>query len=195
MNQPILAALLAGGTLLAALASASPAGAGPVVCSTSIEAPLASAAPVEITRCGAAQTIPELISRRFYSYTAPFERGVDLTHQVTDLLGIAMGGGDGSRMVGFGFPDQTIVFDGMAVQNTAAALLEAQHNPMPLRTADLHPCLNASLAAARCDGSRLMPKPNVYGSSHGYGDSANGYLRSANRAGFPSEREQVRGLW
>ena len=195
MNQPILAALLAGGTLLAALASAGPAGAGPVVCSTSIEAPLASGAPVEITRCGAAQTIPELISRRFYSYTAPFERGVDLTHQVTELLGIAMGGGDGSRMVGFGFPDQTIVFDGMAVQNTTAALLEAQNTPMPLRTADLHPCLNSSLAATRCDGNRLAAKPNVYGSSNGYGDSANGYLRSANRAGFPSEAEQVRGLW
>ena len=195
MNQPILAALLASGTLLAALGSASPAGAGPVVCSTSIEAPLASAAPVEITRCGAAQTIPELISRRFYSYTAPYERGVDISHQVTDLLGIAMGGGDGSRMVGFGFPDQTIVFDGMAVQNTTAALLEAQNNPMPLRTADLHPCLNSSLAATRCDGSRLATKPNVYGSSNGYSDSANGYLGGANRAGFPSEAEQVRGLW
>jgi len=106
-----------------------------------------------------------------------------------------MGGGDGSRMVGFGFPDQTIVFDGMAVQNTTAALLEAQNNPMPLRTADLHPCLNSSLAATRCDGSRLAPTLNGGGSSNRDGDSANGYFRSANRAGLPSEPEQVRGLW
>lgn len=41
-------------------------------------------------------TVPELEEQRYFSYRAPFARGVDLTHQITDLLGLAMGGGDGT---------------------------------------------------------------------------------------------------
>ncbi len=41
-------------------------------------------------------TVPELVEQRYFSYSAPFARGVDLTHQITDLLGLAMGGGDGT---------------------------------------------------------------------------------------------------
>ena len=122
MNRSILAAPLAAAALLASLGSAPSVQAGPVVCTTTLEAPVATAAPVEMTRCGPTQTVPELVTRRFYGYTAPFERGIDLTHQVTDLLGIAMGGGDGTRVMGFGFPDQTIVYDGLALQNTTAML-------------------------------------------------------------------------
>jgi hypothetical protein len=95
-------------------------------------------------------TVPELATRRFYSYTAPFERGVDLTHQITDLFGIAMGGGDGTKVMGFGFPDQTIISDGLALQNTTATLLESQSNPMPFRSADLSSCLSGSLAGSSC---------------------------------------------
>jgi hypothetical protein len=125
------------GAAATVLASAA-AQAGPVVCSTSIEAPLAGSAPVEVTRCGPVTTTAALMERRFYAYTAPFARGIDITHQVTDLLGIAMGGGDGTKVMGFGFPDQTIVWDGSAVENTYQVLLENQSNPMPWRTADIN---------------------------------------------------------
>jgi hypothetical protein len=116
--------------------------AGPVVCTTTFEAPLAATAEtkstaVEVTRCGPIQTTNELIEKRFFSYSAPFARGIDITHQITDILGISMGGGDGTKVMGFGFPDQTIVWDGSAVQNTTKALMQDQSNPLPLRVADL----------------------------------------------------------
>lgn len=154
-----------------------PAQAGPVVCTTSLEAPVANAAPVELTRCGRIQTVPELVTRRFYSYTAPYERGIDLTHQITDLLGISMGGGDGTRVMGFGFPDQTIVYDGTALQNTTALLLEAQNNPQPVRTADISPCFTTSLADTSCTGARLAPRLTSYGTP------------------YPAASPTVRGLW
>lgn len=123
------------------LGPAMPVLAGPVVCRTGYEAPLdrdgrREGPPVEVTRCGAVQTVPELLERRYASWTAPYARGVDLTHQITDLFGIAMGGGNGSRVMGLGFTDQTIVWDGSAIENTYRSLLEEQSPPLPLRVAD-----------------------------------------------------------
>ena len=92
---------------------------------------------MEVTRCGAIETTAELIDQRAFSYTAPFARGIDITHQITDLLGISMGGGDGTRVMGFGFPDQTIVWDGSAIENTYRSLLDEQSSPLPRRVADL----------------------------------------------------------
>jgi hypothetical protein len=193
-GAPMVLGLLAGAGLIAALAPAAPALAGPVVCTTTLEAPVANAAPVEMTRCGRVQTVPELVTRRFYSYTAPFERGVSLTSQITDFFGIAMGGGDGSRVMGLGFPDQTIVWDGLALQNTTAVLMEAQSSPLPLRTADISPCFTSSLAETSCSGSRLAPKLTSYGygipGADPYGRSAFSGGASAGEAGGT-----VRGLW
>ncbi len=152
MTKPLATALalLAPALALAPLPMAAVAWAGPVVCTTSLEAPLAAsdslaAAPVEVTRCTAVQTTPELVRQRFYTYTAPFARGVSVTNQITDLFGIARGGDDGRRLMGFGFPDQTIVWDGTALENTYRALLELQSAPMPWRTADLPNGFSGSL--------------------------------------------------
>jgi hypothetical protein len=133
------------------------------------------------------------MTRRFYSYTAPFERGVSLTNQITDFFGIAMGGGDGSRVMGLGFPDQTIVWDGLALQNTTAVLMEAQSSPMPLRTGDLSPCFTSSLADTSCSGARLAPKLTSYG----YGvPGADPYGRAAFNGSAAAEAGgMVRGLW
>jgi hypothetical protein len=133
-----------------------PAAAGPVVCTTTLEAPKSSGqvlqgaavGPAEITRCGVVQTTPQLMEQRFYSYTAPFARGVSLTNQITDLFGIAMGGGDGTRVMGFGFPDQTIIWDGTAVENTYQVMLQQQSDPMPWRTGDVSNGYSGSLGSA-----------------------------------------------
>ena len=87
-----------------------------------------------------------MVERRFYTWTAPFARGVDVIHQVTDLLGIAMAGPEGNRLMGFGFPDQTIIWDGSALENTTNALLEEQSKPMPWRTVDISNGFDSSLA-------------------------------------------------
>ena len=148
----VVPALLAGAWL-------QPAAAGPVVCTTTLEAPLAgsgsagmnASGPVEVTRCGPVVTTPQLVERRFYSYTSPYARGIDITHQITDILGIAMGGGDGTKVMGFGFPDQTIVWDGPALENTYQVLLEQQSNPMPWRTADVNNGFCQGLPQGSCN--------------------------------------------
>ena len=151
-----LLTLLMAAPSLAGPLLAGPVLAGPVVCTTTIEAPQvrqASLRPVEITRCGAVQTTPQLVEQRFYSYTAPFARGVDITHQITDLLGISMGGGNGTKVMGFGFPDQTIVWDGTALDNTYQVLLEKQSELIPWRTGDVGNGFSSSLGSAASSGS------------------------------------------
>lgn len=141
--------------------------AGPVVCTTTIEAPISGrgstssfpAAPVEVTRCGVVQTTTEMVESRFYSYTAPFARGVSLANQVTDLLGLAVPGRDGGKIVAFGFPDQTIVWDGSALQNTYQALLEEQSSPIPWRTADVGNGFCSGLPQASC-GMQVFTPPS-----------------------------------
>ena len=127
-----------------------PAIAGPVVCTTTLEAPLAGTLdgggpPIQVTRCNPTQTTDELIQRRAYSWTSPFARGIDITHQITDILGIAMGGGDGTKVMGLGFPDQTIVWDGSAIENTYHSLLDEQSSPLPRRVADLESPFSSSM--------------------------------------------------
>ncbi len=147
--------------------AASPATAGPLACTTSLEAPIMAvrdasgslaipASPVEVTRCVPVESVPQLVDRRAYGWTAPFAPGVDLLHQVTSVLGIAMGGLDGRRVMGFGFPDQTLIWDGTAIHNTAYALLDLQSNPMPLRTPDLVSVFSTSLGS----GGGLAQPPN-----------------------------------
>ena len=48
--------------------------------------------------------------------------------------------------MGFGFPDQTLSWDGSALQNTTEALLEEQSPPLPMRTLDISSGFN-NLAA------------------------------------------------
>ena len=127
--------------------------AGPLVCTTSVEAPMpgSGGAPVEVTVCHPTETTSELVNSRFYTWTSPMARGVDPLHQLTDVLGIAVGGIEGNRVMGLGFPDQTLVWDGSALQNTTGALLEAQSPPLPFRTLDIPSGFDGSLAATQFD--------------------------------------------
>ena len=137
------------GALMAVPVLAVPVLAGPVVCTTTLEASdpaVAAGAPVEVTRCEPVETTSELINRRFYSWTTPYARGIDPVHQLSELLGIAWGGVDGDRLMGFGFPDQTIVWDASAVRSTSESLLEEQSPALPWRTIDLPNGFNSSLA-------------------------------------------------
>lgn len=119
------------------------------MCATTLEAPelsSAATAPVEVTTCAAVETTSELVERRLYTWTAPYERGVDLVHQITDLFGIAVAGEGGTQVMGLGFPDQTIIWDAAATSSTTRALLEEQSSALPLRTQDLANGFDSSLA-------------------------------------------------
>ena len=102
--------------------------------------------PVEVTTCGPTETRSALLNRRMYTWTAPFARGIDLTHQITDLLGIAVAGTSGNQLMGFGFPEQTIVWDAAAIENTVGALIEEQSPPNAWRTQDLSNGFGSSLS-------------------------------------------------
>jgi hypothetical protein len=95
------------------------------------------AEPRDVTRCGVVGTVSDLVQKRYFSYRAPFARGVDITHQITDFFGVAMGGGNGSRIMGLGFPDQAIIWDSSAIENTNRFLMEQQVQLVPTRTTDL----------------------------------------------------------
>ena len=123
--------------------------AGPVVCTTTFEAPPANdnaGPPVEVTTCAAVETADELIERRFFTWTAPYDRGVDVVHQITDLFGIALAGEGGTQVMGLGFPDQTIIWDAAAIGSTTRALLEEQGHVVPWRTRDLSNGFDSSLS-------------------------------------------------
>ena len=152
-----------------ALAPPAPALAGPVVCVSSLEAPLpvqgatakapSSLSPVVVTRCGPVVTTPQLVERRTFTWTAPFAQGVDLVHQFTDVLGIAVAGRDGNTVMGLGFPDQTLIWDATAIEATNRVLLDAQSNPMPLRTADVFNGYCSGLAPGGCGLPQAMESP------------------------------------
>ena len=137
--------------------------AGPVMCTTTLEAPeLSSAAtePVEVTPCAPVETTSELVERRLYRWTAPYERGVDLLHQITDLFGIAVAGEGGTQVMGLGCPDQTIIWDAAATSSTTRALLEEQGPALPLRTQDLTNGFDSSLALESLGSEQtLQSKP------------------------------------
>ena len=152
------------------MGSLGPLHAGPVLCTTTLEAPLVTPGqplgggigPREFTRCGVVGTVDELVEQRYFSHRAPFARGVDPTHQVTDLLGLAMGRGDGTRLMGLGFPDQAIIWDGSAIENTTTNLMDQQVNLVPRRTADLPSPYTTSI---RADGN----PPALAYPSYGFG--------------------------
>jgi hypothetical protein len=98
-------------------------------------------------------------------------RGVDITHQITDAPRIAMGGIEGNRFKGFGFPDQAIVWDGSAVETTYRYLIQTQHDPTPVRTDDQSTTFGTSVAGgavggAAIDGARRSAAINQWWSRH-----------------------------
>jgi hypothetical protein len=121
----------------------------------------------------------QLVEQRYYTWRGPFERGVDMTHQITDLLGIAMGSPDGSKVMGFGFPEQAIVWDGAAINSLNNRLLDAQSTSMPLRTPDLASPYRSSLVMAPYAPRPLDPLPEPL----------------TGNVGNPASGGTVRGLW
>ena len=90
--HPLLLRLFIGSSLF--LVAGPAVLAGPLGCTTSVEAPVpgSGGAPVDVTVCHPTETTSELVNRRFYTWTSPLARGVDPLHQLTDVLGIAVGG-------------------------------------------------------------------------------------------------------
>jgi len=149
-----------GGLSLIAVAQASP-----VVCTTRQDVVPDAASRVDVTRCSPVVTTQELVERRFYEWTSPYAPGIDITHQLTDLLGIAMGGMDGKKVMGFGFADQTLTWDGTAIENTMKVLFQDQSSAALWRTGDVSNGYCSGLQQGGCNNSGMAPGLPVSGSS------------------------------
>ena len=71
-----------------------------------------------------------------------------------------MAGDNGNRMMGFGFPDQTVIWDAAALGATTRALLEEQSPAQPLRTRDLNNGFGSSLAAEVIPTDAVQVRPD-----------------------------------
>ena len=70
-----------------------------------------------------------------------------------------MAGTGGNQLMGFGFPDQTIVWDASAIENTAEALIEEQSPPGPWRTKDIANDFGSSLSVEEGQPSAQLEIP------------------------------------
>jgi hypothetical protein len=130
------------GILISATCSAS---AAPLVCTT-IYNETTNSTKLESNICQNIETQNERIEKEIYTWRAPYSSGIGLFQGITEDLGLALGGVNGTNFVGIGYPEQTIVWDGGILQKSIRELLELQTEPIPLRTADLPNAFESSLA-------------------------------------------------
>ncbi len=132
------------GTLISSTSGAS---AAPLVCTT-IYNSTGSGTELERSSCKSIETQNERIEEVIYTWRAPYSSGIGLFQGIAEDLGLAFGGINGTHIVGIGYPEQTIVWDGGLLQKSVQELLEIQTEPIPLRTADLPNAFESSLANA-----------------------------------------------
>ena len=150
--------IVALGALISATYAAS---AGPLVCTTTYNE-TSNGTKLESNICEDVETQHERIEDDIYTWRAPYSSGIGLLQGITEDLGLAFGGINGTNFVGIGYPDQTIVWDGGILQKSIEELLELQTEPLPFRTADLPNAFESSLANESFE--ETMPtqqKPNI----------------------------------
>lgn len=171
------------GLLTASLLSPLNGWAGPVQCTTSLEAPILPTpstraglppAPVEVTRCAPVVTVPELVDRRSYTYSPPFQEGVNISHQIQGALGVSLARDGSGKILAFGFPEQLLIWDASAMSNTTAALMDDQVNAMPTRTHDLTSAYNSSLAFDGLAASNASARRSTIPTSSLYSNNVRG---------------------
>ena len=127
---PLLLSMALGEWLLAR------AMAGPILCRAAPPPPGLARSALDAVHCTSIVTTDRQLEEDAFSWTAPHGPGINTLHQLTDLLGVSLAGIDGDRWMGFGFADQTLVWDGLVIEHRYRRLLEAQSSPVPLRVAD-----------------------------------------------------------
>ena len=122
--------------------------AGPLVCTTTFTEN-SNGDLLENSICRRVETTYERLEKELYTWRPPYNSGVGIFQSITEDGGIAFGGINGTNLVGFGFPEQTILWDAGILQKNIQELLENQTEILPLRTVDLPNPFNSSLADTR----------------------------------------------
>ena len=145
--------------------STSTASAAPLVCTT-IYNSADGGTELETSVCKSVETQDLRLGEEIYTWRAPYSSGIGLFQGITEGLGLAFGGINGTNFIGFGYPEKTIVWDGGILQKSVKELLELQTEPLPLRTADLPNAFESSLANASFEQT-LPDKARTYNAPKG----------------------------
>ena len=139
--------------------------AGPLVCTTTFSGNNSGAQVENI--CNRVETTYERLEKELYTWRPPYNSGVGIFQSMNEDGGIAYGGINGTNLVGFGFPEQTIIWDAGILQKNIQELLENQTEALPLRTADLPNAFESSLADTSFWDKTTNPQPRfsepIYG--------------------------------
>ena len=72
------------------------------------------------------ESISELASDEFYSHTTSIIHGMSPIHQLTEILGFGIGGYKSRSRITLGFPERTVSWDALAVEELYLKLLDKQ---------------------------------------------------------------------
>ena len=81
----------------------------------------------------------------FYKHNRPFYYTTDLISKLGDLLNIRIGGKDKVDFIGFGYKDQSLRWDGKALENSYHHFLDLQTKKYDLRGNDIPNGYDSSL--------------------------------------------------
>ena len=102
------------------------------------------------TQCREKITVNEAVDETFYSYSPPFLEGVSIPNTLADILGISLGGNGFLGIKAFGFPEQKIGWDGLALENTYRFGLRNQELEYPINTKAVGNGFCSGLSIAQC---------------------------------------------
>ena len=106
-----------------------------------------------ITDCSAITSIPKSLNERYFTYAAPYASGVTIPYTLGDMLGVVFSNDPDRSLKGFGFPDQQITWDGIAIENGYRELLDSQANRIPIRTPPIGNGFCSELTSSFCQGA------------------------------------------
>jgi len=106
--------------------------------------------PTNVTECRSITTVEKFFSNQYFSYAAPFAQGVSIPYVLADILGISLNSQGDGTIRAFGFPDQQITWDGIAVQKAYKQVMGEQVRVVPVRTEPIDNGFCGELPLAQC---------------------------------------------
>ena len=104
------------------------------------------------TQCRKRVSFNDVVKDRFYSYSPQFLEGVSIPNTLADILGISLTGDGFFGIKAFGFPEQKIGWDGLALENVYRSGLRNQELDFPINTSNVGNGFCSGLPIAECFG-------------------------------------------
>ena len=102
------------------------------------------------TQCREKISFNEAVEETFYSYSTPFLEGVTIPNTLADILGVSLAGNGFFGFKAFGFPEQKIGWDGLALENMYRYGLRNQELEYPINTNNIGNGFCSGLPITHC---------------------------------------------